>query len=181
MSIIRMVDWIPPVTTTFNTVQDFRENPDGPYRELLMASVVDPETGEETPVPYFFDGDLDATGRAYLRIPHALSIAQPGDGTNAATVAQSRIPDVVIPMAVVDVEDLNPPGAAIAPAWNTNWLIPPSSTGMFADENFIYVGLVGAGGATCSLHFVIYVEYTHSMVRNEIVTYEYYRQEVPAP
>lgn len=186
MSIIKMTDWQPPNTGTFDDMQEFKQNPDGPYRELLMDSVM--VEGEEVPVPYQFQGTIGAEpGFAVIRIPHALSIGSAplatGWQTTPATVPHSRIPDVVIPIPVFDLEHRVAPNAAIALAWNTDTaVVPGSSTGGFADENYIYLAILTAalGGADVDIKFVVYVEYTHSMISNEIVTSNYYALAVQA-
>jgi hypothetical protein len=170
MAIFRTQTWVPPVATTFPTVQDYRENPDGPYRELLMAADVN-----GIPVPFLFDVVLPAGGRTYIRIPHALSIGSTGAAGQAASAVNGRIPDVVIPIPIVPVDDTIAPAAVVIPAWNTDaaHLTPGSTTGMFADEDYIYLCVIGAGRAAAHVYFVVYVEYTHSVITNEIVTTTY--------
>jgi hypothetical protein len=175
MSIIRQTDWQPPVTTTFPTVQDLRENPDGPYRELLMA---EDENGEA--VPYQYIGIVGGTV-VYVRIPHALSIGALGTQVDAASVAHSRIPDVVIPLVVENVDPdlgLSHGAVDVRLVWDATQALTAldgrqSSTGIWADENFVYLALRNVSAATADVSFVVYVEYTHSVIRNEIVTADY--------
>lgn len=181
MSIIRTTDWIPPVTTPYPRVQDFKENPEVAYRELLMSSFVDPDTNEETPIPYVFEGTIPTEGFVIVRIPHALSLNSQGLPGQLAAGRDARIPDVVIPIPVFDLAaPAIPPGAAIVAAWNTMLLTQPSSTGMWADENYVYLAIIGIPDAPFHINAAIYVEYTHSVITNEIVTSEYY-QLAPIP
>jgi hypothetical protein len=169
MSIIRMVDWVPPDSTTFPTMQRYRQNPDGPYRELLMA---EDENGE--PIPYEVTAMPNV--KLVLAIPHALGIGSQGTQPQAVAAGDARIPDVVIPVRVDDGSSLPiVPGACLVELslfWNP--LLGVSGTGMWADENYVYLVLNGiwVSGPT-PVQFVVYVEYTHSVVRNEIVTSEY--------
>jgi hypothetical protein len=82
---------------------------------------------------------------------------------------------VVIPIPVVLVDDTTAPGATIVPAWNTDavHLTPGSTTGMFADEDYVYLCVIGAAGGVAHIYFVVYVEYTNSVITNEIVTTTY--------
>ena len=84
MSIVDTNKWVPPDTTTFDTVQKLKQNPVHAYRELLMA-----EDEDGDPEPYYFTSG--GAGVYILRIAHGLS----RDG-------HPRIPDVVIPMAVIN-------------------------------------------------------------------------------
>lgn len=177
MSIIKMTDWQPPNTGTFGDMQEFKQNPNGPYREILMDSTTT-EAGEEVPIPYAFEALV--TGYQFIRIPHALSIAALGADGQTATPAQARIPDVAIPVMVFDADnvDYQPPACLVMLAWNTDLLgLPASSTGAWADENYIYLAIVPVASAEATqvyAKFVVYVEYTHSIISNEIVTGEYY-------
>ena len=163
MSIIKQTDWVPPDNTTFPTLQRLRQNPDGPYRELLMAE--DPNSGE--PIPYNVP-----TGTA-VRIPHAMSLGSLGVDGQAASASDARIPDVVIPVMVTDTV-LGPPDGIVSLIWDAIGALGPngSSTGMWVDEDYVYLYVGGGQGLTASV--VVYVEYTHSIIRNEIVTGEYY-------
>lgn len=170
MAIIRQNEWQPPVTTTFGTIQDLGENPHRAYREILMAA-----DDDGNPVPY------QATPGLLIRIPHGLSLD--------TSTAQARIPDVVIPVPVANLSDLAAymPHGPIAPIWAPTSVVPLTngpSTGMWMDESYVYLfvgGTVDEGNEETA--FVVYVEYTHSVITNEIVTgaYEYIGQLVEPP
>lgn len=162
MAVIKQHDWEPPVTTTFPTLQKLKQNPDGPYRELLMA-----DDGNGNPVPY------KSVSGIVVRVPHALYI-EPGTATDEA-----RIPDVVIPILVADMtaEDgadhpttIQGVNLVWAPT-STIGLSATPTTGMWIDENYVYLYIAGSGGENVA--FVVYVEYTHSIITNEIVTGTY--------
>jgi hypothetical protein len=161
MSIIRVVDWVPPNAATFPTMQDYRENPDGPYRELLMA---EDENGD--PIPY------NVPTGSVVRIPHAMGIGSQGVQGQAVGVAQARIPDVVIPVLVADMV-LGPPDGLVSLLWDATGIVAGGpSTGMWVDENYVY--LYVGGDRALNASFVVYVEYTHSVIRNEVVTADYF-------
>ena len=186
MAIIKQTDWTPPVVATHGTVQQIGENPTRTYRELLMAEDVNGD-----PVPYRYDNGIAAGAIAYLRIPHAMSVgAGVGNVTPPVVVTPvatgvndpSRIPDVVIPMLVTDMADVatNRPGVSVELVWDAAQALglPVIDTGMWADENYIYIAIYNdntAGTATTVVSFVVYVEYTHSVITNEIVTGTYYQ------
>ena len=186
MAIIRQSDWAPPLTTqtvpagSHDTVQQIGENPTRTYRELLMA-----EDAAGEPIPYRYDSAINAGAVAYLRIPHAMSVgAGVGNVTPPAVVTPvatgvndpSRIPDVVIPMLVTDLADIgtNLAGVSLELIWDAAQALglPNINTGMWADENYIYIG---NAAPTTVVSFVVYVEYTHSVITNEIVTGTYYQ------
>lgn len=184
MAIIKQTDWPPIVVTTHATVQQVGDVPKRAYRELLMA-----ENANGIPIPYDYDDNINAGNVHFIRIQHGMSVGAGvgalgvGGGavqtvTPVATGVQdpSRIPDVVIPVLV---EDQSAPsgGATIALMWDPNQQqgLPVSSTGMWADENYIFLAIRNPTAAAINrVKFVVYVEYTHSIITNEIVTGAYY-------
>lgn len=153
MAIIPIPDWVPPDTATFDTVQKLKQNPDGPYRELLMA-----EDADGNPVPYKVPTGGEA---ALIRVPHGLS-----------TPGNPRIPDVVVPVPVADLAaEAFGVGLPLL-AWAPGVVPDGSKTGMWADDEYIYLLVLGFGFDQAD--FVVYIEYTHSIIRNEIITGEYY-------
>jgi hypothetical protein len=137
-------------------VQNLGENPERAYRELLMG-----EDENGNPIPY------NAPTGTVIRIPHSMSLG--------GAVIDARIPDVVIPVPIADMGAFGPPDAIISLLWDPNnaLAIPNGpSTGMWVDEDHVYLFI---GGSKGSVSFVVYVEYTHSVIRNEIITgaYEY--------
>jgi hypothetical protein len=117
------------------------------------------DDGEGNPIPYRIPTGGEA---ALVRIPHDLS-----------TPGNPRIPDVVIPVMVVDLTQpfsVGIPGVPWMPG-----VVPVAAggpkTGMWADDTHVYVFALGLGFPEAS--FVVYIEYTHSVIRNEIVTGDY--------
>lgn len=162
MAIIKQTDWQPPVTTTFTTLQRLGENPVRAYRELLMA-----EDANGDPIPYRI------LGSSIIRVPYGMAYANP------ATVNQSRVPDVVIPIVVTNLTYADPPttGAIVCPVWVPTPPVPllhTPSTGMWVDENYIYLAVVDSNPfGSDPVDFIVYVEYTHSIIRNEVITGDY--------
>jgi len=180
MAIIKVTDWTPPDVTPHATVQQLGQTPERTYRQLLMA-----EDANGSPIPYSFGGAINAGDQAFVRIPHAFSVgAAVGDLTPPATVTPvatgvndpSRIPDVVIPVLIEDVA--HAAGAAvIALVWDAAAGLGADapSTGMWADENYIYLSIRNPTAAQINrVDFVVYVEYTQSVISNEVVTGTYY-------
>lgn len=171
MSIIKIEDWIPPDTSTFARMQDLKEQPAGPYREILMA-----EDADGNPVPYVINQNGSIQNAILLRVPHGLS----RHGTPI-------IPDVVIPIAVAYGPNVGI--GLIYAAWEGSGFTPGggppialpwhSKTRTWADDEYVYLLAfsfpTGEGGGQ-PVAFIVYIEYTHSVVRNEIITgaYEYY-------
>lgn len=164
MPIIKQTDWVPPVTTTHTTMQQLNERPYRTYRELLMA-----DDGQGNPIPYSYAVVSGHT--VTLRIPHALSdpaLAPGAGGPFVAGAAANRIPDVVVPVTVAPSTET--PTVHMALLWEPGLAVANRpSTGMWADENYVYIVLYNDAQATRTHRFVIYVEYTHSAITNEIV------------
>jgi hypothetical protein len=171
MTVIKQTDWTTYTGAPEPTMQQLGENP-VVYREMLMAA---DENG--TPVPYRVDNIV--VPKIFVRVPHGLStdasVRTAGDPGNPNTVGagHERIPDVAIPILVDDTGDLllnAAPFLNVALAFDSANVF--STTGYWADESYIYLSLsTSAPGASAA--FLVYVEYTHSVVKNEIVTGEY--------
>jgi hypothetical protein len=168
MSVIRQNDILSYTGVPDPTLQTLRENPLYAYRELLMAEGATPDE----PIPYV----VSATGGVpnWFRIPHGLShraasrsgITGPPAAPNTVAAGDERIPDVAIPILVefADVfTHLTRPSIALLTSG-----LSGSTTGWWADESYIYVAISVA--VTGYVAFVVYVEYTHSVIRNEIIT-----------
>lgn len=180
MSIIRQTDFVQPANTP-SKVQNLGENP-FVYREILMAE--DPVTG--APIPYVLRG-VEQGQQAY-RIPHGLSTDAPvrvsgndGNPNSPISAARVRIPDVVFPLLVVYVYNGGsvpvPSDMVIAPIFDTTGAT--NTTGWFADEGYVYVHVFNGSAAPQDVAFVIYVEYTHSIIKNEVVLGAYYSMAPP--
>ena len=143
-------------------IQNLGENPVGGYRELLMAEPT-PEQQEAgiMAIPYTVFGLAPLT-QYFIRIPHAMS----------ADAAHARIPDVVLPVLV---STPNPPPTSIFPV-GLKPLIDATMTynnGWFADGQYVYLSLENPNDVEVATAFMVYVEYTHSIIKNEIVTGDY--------
>jgi hypothetical protein len=163
MTIIKQTDWLDPFG---NPVQNIGENPARKYRELLMAE--DPNDPDRA-APYVVKGPLPAGLTLYCRVPHGLS---------AEVAGGSRIPDVAIPILVDNPLTPTIGAPRIGLVWDPNQVFPNSSpNGLWADEDYIYLFVNSSTdmGLEDEMRFVVYIEYTHSIIGNEIVTGEYER------
>jgi hypothetical protein len=170
MSVIKQTD-IPTYTGLPDaTLQAFRENPRYAYRELLMQN--GGADVDYAPIPYIMPCTADEPN--WFRIPHGMSegaaardgVTGPPATPNTVAAGHERIPDVAIPILIEasgSFTHLTRPSIAL--------LAHPlsgSTTGWWADESYIYIAISVA--VTGTVGFVVYVEYTHSVIRNEIIT-----------
>lgn len=139
------------------------QNPRPSYRELLAAEPSDEMKAAFPDIKFVAYGiEFAADGIVLAAIPHGLT----------TVTGDPIIPDVVIPVlaANVSVDGELPtllPGAVALMAdgslgYNTN--------GGFADDEYVY--LLVSGTANETTRFLVYVEWTHSVIKNEIVTGE---------
>lgn len=141
-----------------------RRNPEPSYRELLAQ---EPTAAEKAMDGYLFKPysvEFSAKGVSVVGIPHGLT-----------TVSGNPItPDVVIPMLVFSMS--GPPIASVIPgklALVNDGSGLATSSGWGADENYVYIAVQGSADDT--VLFYVYIEWTHSVIKNEVVTgaYEY--------
>jgi hypothetical protein len=175
MSVIKQTNWQIPTGQPEPTFQTPGFNPPV-YRELLMAEGPD---GEPEPYVVIMTNQSDA-----VRVPHGMSIDAPVRGAgnngnpNPVAAGNARIPDVAIPILVgyVGFKSVNE-SANIGLLWDPSQ-VTTTNTGTWADESYIYLYITTVA-IPLPVAFVVYVEYTHSAIKNEIVTGEYYPARKP--
>jgi hypothetical protein len=139
-----------------------RINPRPSYRELLAA---EPTPEQAAFGLNFFPYEVEAGGKGVLiiSIPHGLTT----DPNNPI------VPDVVIPVPVY-VYNENPDAflaGDVRPLIDGTATL--SSSGWSADGDNVYLAV--AFTTDQSVYFFVYIEWTHSVIKNEVVTgaYEY--------
>jgi hypothetical protein len=149
-----------------NSVQDLRENPLQSYRELLSAPPPPGHDADHLYAPYSVT--VPAGTRVVVRIPHAMSIGSLGVAGQAAAAANARVPDVVIP---VQTANLNTPVASVEVRALIDGSGAVSPTGGSADKDYVYLVLFNHDTQSAhDVQFLVYIEYTHSIITNEAVT-----------
>ena len=145
-------------------------NPVPSYREILAAEPS--EEQKEAGLNYApYQIEFAGKGVVILAIPHGLTT----DPNNPI------IPDVVIPVPLYNVtSNLATFDSRMRLVIDPSGAIGPAS-GFYADEEYVYLAAEGEGPV--ELLFFVYVEWTHSVIRNEIVTgaYEYLYEFTPGP
>jgi hypothetical protein len=168
----------PAAVGSFLPMQPQGENPRTAYRELLCQQFVDPETLEpdDSGVPVWYRIELAAGAAVTIRIPHGLS-----EFDDLGNLVYGRVPDVIIPVRARNLLDdltqfnfqmflatnYNPAGGPAVPGigWDTGWV---------ADAEYVYLTLFNPNTkAEAEAKFFVYVEYTHSIVGNEMITGDY--------
>ena len=141
-----------------------RINPQPSYRELLAAE----PTPEQAEVGInFFPYMVEISGGKgvlIVAIPHGLTT----DPDNPI------VPDVVIPVPVYVYSPVEPDpffAGDVRPVVDGTGIV--TSSGWTADGDNVYVAVAVAAGLP--VYFFVYIEWTHSVIKNEVVTgaYEY--------
>lgn len=142
----------------------FREahdrNPQPAYRELLATepSAEQAATGVDF-APYALE--FAEEGVRIVAVPHGLT-----------TVAANPItPDVVIPIPLYLIDG----GEAATFAGDVRTVADSAglttTSGWTADETYVYLAVYGGVGDV--VRFYVYIEWTHSIIKNEVVTADY--------
>ena len=171
MAIIRIIDQ-PVLPGAPNYVQELQRQPVRTYREILGADYqpLGPGTLPHVAIPYVFN--VDAGFAVTVAIPHGLNKV-PGVPVDTDVDTHKRIPDVVIPMRVHHINgpvyDLTS-GLAITLAYND--VIDPLlwTNGFYADEDNVYLTLINRTQAQARILFLVYIEFTHSVIGDEFYT-----------
>ena len=151
MPIIKLVNFALADGTNFRVVH---QNPQRAYREILMRD------NNGLPVPY--QVYLAQNDAVVVGIPHGLS----------TMTGHPVLPDVVIPIAVWTPDVTIWSHADFVIVLDPNRVISP--TGAWADETYVYIGVAMRGAQAAWIRFVVYVEWTHSLIENEVITGNYY-------
>ena len=140
-----------------NPMQDLGENPTRTYRELLME-IPSAQSGlDPTTYGVNYQVAVAANTLNIVRIPHGLT----------SLAANPIVPDVVIPVrchvvgaarARLDVMTIIDPTLAI------------SASGWTADGTYVYLALANHELQSHGVTFVVYIEYTHSIITSEFYT-----------
>jgi len=152
MAIIKQTDVL---DLAGNPVQDLGEVPLRTYREILGQIPPAQFDANTQYAPYSVN--VPAASRVIVRIPHGLS-----QGTNL------RRPDITIPVKVANVNDAATDNFDVRLLVDGTLAVSP--TGMPADGTYVYLALFNFTQAQLSAKFVVYIEYTHSMITSEVVT-----------
>ena len=163
MSIINRYSLVEATGLNNETIrEDYDRNPVPSYRELLAA---EPTPEQAAAGVDFFPYTVPFLGKGVMivSIPHGLTT----DPNNPI------IPDVVIPLPVYVIGEEPDPGFVGDVRILVDGTGLTTTSGWTADADNVYLAV--QGGLDQEVLFFVYIEWTHSVIRNEIVTgaYEY--------